>query len=110
MLAEHKVPKHEEAAWRALNLNRALQRRVLARCDDVNADRSAFVAIVPPAIAEPHLEARRQRQKPPLPSDLREHAQTACARDVVPVARYRKELVKRCVADCELGREHAVHP
>ena len=110
VLTENEMAKHQEAARLALNLDRALQRGVITGRYDMHADGATCVTVLPAAIAEPHFEARWQREKFPRPIDFREHAKPAGAGNIVGIARDGKKLVKRRVADGELRCENAMHP
>ena len=109
-LAQDEVPERQEAAGRPVDRDLDHEGRVLARGDRAHAHGPVLEPIEPAAVGKPHLERRGDRQQPPSPAQVDEHPEPARPRQVVRVARHRKELVEGGVADGELGCQHAVHP
>src|SRR5262249_10881250 len=108
--AEDEVAIHQKPAGLAFHRYLPLHRRIVARRDRVDRDGAVLEAVDPAAGAEAGVEGRRQGQMSPTLVQVWQYAEAAGARDVVGVARYRKQFVEGGISDRQLGAEHAMHP
>ncbi len=86
-LAQDEVSEHQEPARCAIDRDPPLHGGIVARRDGAHRDQAIAVRVNPPAVAQSHLERRRDGEETPAASRVDQDAQAARAHDVVRIPR-----------------------